>query len=113
MDAIFAVCATKKNREDRKNGLTFYCEYRNYRLMHLEPAKSIIERCGGPEVVAARTNRDPSRVYRWMHPKDKGGTGGTIPFQLVPTLIAVAAERGIALTADDFLPPTSVPTEAA
>jgi hypothetical protein len=93
--------------------LTQYCEYRNYVLMHLEPAKSIIEQCGGPEVVASRTNRDPSRVYRWMHPKDKGGTGGTIPFKLVPTLIAAAAERGIVLTADDFLPAPLSPTETA
>lgn len=70
----------------------------------LEPAASIIDRFGGPEAVQAITGADRTRVYRWTQPKGKGGTDGLIPFKHVPALIAAGRERGVQLSADDFLP---------
>lgn len=70
----------------------------------LEPAASIIDRFGGPEAVQQITGADRTRVYRWTQPKEKGGTDGLIPFKHVPTLIAAGRERGVKLSADDFLP---------
>lgn len=45
-----------------------------------------------------------TRVSNWARPKDAGGTGGTIPFKHVPALLDAAKARGVALSADDFLP---------
>lgn len=45
-----------------------------------------------------------TRVSNWARPKDAGGTGGTIPFKHVPALLEAAKTRGVALSADDFLP---------
>jgi hypothetical protein len=39
-----------------------------------------------------------------MRSKEAGGTGGTIPFKHVPGLLAAAHDRGLRLSADDFLP---------
>jgi len=39
-----------------------------------------------------------------MRSKKSGGTGGTIPFKHVPALLAAAHDKGLKLSADDFLP---------
>lgn len=70
---------------------------------HLEPARSIIGKIG-VDIVAQRTKTHVSQVYRWMYSKPRGGTGGLIPMRHIPALIAEAKERGIALSADDFIP---------
>lgn len=71
---------------------------------NLEPAHSIIQRLGGPEKVQAITGASRTRVYRWTQPRENGGTGGVIPFQHVPALIAAARAGDIPLSADDFIP---------
>ncbi|WP_246723514.1 hypothetical protein [Rhizobium sp. ARZ01] len=70
---------------------------------HLEPAKSIIAKIG-IEKVSEITGKHVSRVYRWMYPKDRGGTGGIIPQSDVPGLLAYARANEIEITANDFLP---------
>lgn len=72
--------------------------------MHLEPARSVILKFGGAEAGAEVTGKHLSRVYRWMYPRDRGGTGGLIPLQDAQKLLAVAATRGVALRPDDFFP---------
>ncbi|WP_374828713.1 hypothetical protein [Paenochrobactrum pullorum] len=74
----------------------------------MEPAKTIILCLGGSSSVAAIVGVHRTRVWNWMRPKEKGGTGGVIPFKHAPLLIAVAHQRGIDLTADDFLPPITL-----
>lgn len=71
---------------------------------HLEPAKSIIGKIG-IEKVAEITGKHPSRVYRWMYPKDRGGTGGLIPQSEAPTLLQYARANGIELSAEEFFAP--------
>lgn len=70
----------------------------------MEPAHSIIAKLGGDTQVASITGVHRTRVANWKRPKASGGTGGAIPFKHVPTLIAAAAERGIEMDANDFLP---------
>ena len=70
----------------------------------MEPARSIIQSLGGPNAVAEIAGVHRTRVSNWMRRKDAGGTGGMIPFKHVPALIEAASERGIPLSADDFLP---------
>ncbi|MCP5081098.1 MAG: hypothetical protein GY948_05310 [Alphaproteobacteria bacterium] len=74
---------------------------------HLEPARSILKAFErepdiGIDEVAEITGRDRTRVLRWMYPKDKGGTGGTIPSSSAQELYREAAQRKLPLKADDF-----------
>ena len=70
----------------------------------LDPARSIIASLGGPYAVRGITGRHLSRIYRWMYPKEAGGSGGLIPLTEARKLIDAAHARGVQLTADDFLP---------
>lgn len=80
---------------------------------HLEPARSIISRLGGVDTVAEATRRSRTRVFRWMYPQDRGGTGGLIPQREIPRLIELARSTGIELDANDFLPAQRVGEVAA
>lgn len=70
---------------------------------HLEPAKSILARVG-LENAARVTRKDLSRVYRWMYPPERGGTGGLIPQKHHRALLDYARSKRIDLAAEDFLP---------
>lgn len=69
---------------------------------HLEPAKSVIAKMGGADVVASITGKHVSRVYRWMHPKIRGGTGGFVPHEDAVKLLTAAPLRGVSLAPNDF-----------
>ena len=69
----------------------------------LEPAASIIDRFGGPDVVQEITGADRTRVYRWTQPKNKGGTDGVIPLRPAQKLWAYAQANGISIPSDAFL----------
>lgn len=70
----------------------------------MEPARTIIDRLGGPNKVATIAGVHRTRVSNWARTKESGGTGGVIPFKHVPALLAAAREAGFELSADDFLP---------
>jgi hypothetical protein len=70
--------------------------------MHLDPAKSILDRIGY-EAAAAVTGKHISRVYRWTYPTDRGGTGGVIPHADALKLLDHARANSIALTEADFM----------
>lgn len=70
---------------------------------HLDPAKTVIERVGGPEVASTVTGKHISRVYRWMYPKDRGGTGGFIPHEDSLKILAHAQAHDLPLEPGDFL----------
>lgn len=69
---------------------------------HLDPAKSVIAKIG-IEKVAVVTGKHVSRVYRWMYPKERGGTGGFIPPEDAKSLLAWARENDVALSPAEFL----------
>lgn len=54
---------------------------------------------------------DPSRIYRWMHPKEKGGTGGMIPSSAMPDVLKCARLSGVVLTEADLNPRATPSTE--
>ncbi|KQS95353.1 hypothetical protein [Rhizobium sp. Leaf386] len=70
---------------------------------YLEPAKSIVAKIGIPKC-AEITGKHVSRVYRWMAPREKGGTGGIIPFEDAATLIAHFEKNGIEFSHKEFFP---------
>lgn len=70
---------------------------------HLDPAKSIIAKIG-IDAVCDVTGKHVSRVYRWMYPKSRGGTGGLIPQSDAPALLAYAKQNGIDLSPAEFFP---------
>lgn len=70
----------------------------------MEPASTIIRTLGGPNKVAEIAGVHRTRVSNWKRSKEDGGTGGMIPFKHVPALLAAARDKGVDLSADDFLP---------
>lgn len=66
-------------------------------------AKQIIERFGGIDEVARITGRTKVSVYRWSHPKEKGGCAGFIPRAAALRLLAAAPEKGVQITGADFM----------
>lgn len=69
----------------------------------MEPAKTIIDKLGGCQAVAAACGLRHTGPWRWMQPKDsKGCTGGQIPAKYIPVLIEFGASKGVALTPNDF-----------
>lgn len=70
---------------------------------HLDPAKTIIGKIG-IEKVSELTGKHVSRVYRWMYPKERGGTGGFIPNADAPVLLAYAKKNKLKISASDFIP---------
>lgn len=75
----------------------------------MEPARTIIERFGGPAVVSQITGTAYTAPYRWQHAREKGGTGGLIPQKHHLRLLEHARANGIELSASDFLPVASGP----
>ena len=70
--------------------------------MEMDPAATIIDKCGGPEVVSKITGRHISNVYRWATPKDQGGTGGIIPTVPARLILAFAKRERLNITGLDF-----------
>lgn len=74
----------------------------------MNQAHCVIEKCGGGDfsrgvaIVAQITGVHSSRVHRWTYPKERGGTGGTIPAAHQQAILNGARERGIPLAPEDF-----------
>ena len=77
---------------------------------YLDPAHSIISKFSGPsgklgqgiDKVAEIVGRDRTRVYRWMLPIERGGTGGYIPRKASEMLVTYAKKRRIPVGPSDF-----------
>ena len=67
------------------------------------PAKHVIDKCGGHKAVAEMTGTSLTNVYRWTYPKANGGTGGLIPAKYQGPLLTAAKKGGIDLSAADFI----------
>lgn len=79
--------------------------------MAMEPAHTIIQRFGGPSVLAGILGVHRTRVSNWQRERAKGGTGGLVPQRYHPTLLEYARANGIELAATEFLPPAHVGDE--
>lgn len=77
---------------------------------YLNPAYGVIVRFGGPEgklsqgiaAVARITGSTESWVYRWMLPRQRGGTDGRIPSKAQGKLFEYARKKQVPLGAEDF-----------
>ena len=77
---------------------------------YLDPAHNVILKVAGPEgrladgikAVAKITGKSYTQVWRWMRPRDNGGTGGLIPSEHAQELLNWARKRRVSLVADDF-----------
>lgn len=74
-------------------------------------AQRVIDKFGGHRRLAAILNsidpkfsRNPTSLYRWTYPRERGGTAGVIPTSALPLIIKAARIEGIFLTAEDFYP---------
>lgn len=75
----------------------------------LTQADRIIVRFGGvanlvSALAAIGRPRTKVTVYRWNHPRSKGGCGGIIPSEALPDILAAARLEGILLSADELDP---------
>lgn len=93
---------------------------RRSHIARMEPARTIIEICGGVAAVADMTGRSEGRVRRWTFSKERGGTGGIIPAESQIALFNEACKRGIDLRPDHFfsaepisVAPPQTPEDAA
>lgn len=71
----------------------------------LNPAKNVIDICGGFSKVAEMVERSETRVRRWTYSREKGGTDGLIPSDCQVKLLKEAKRRKIALKPEHFFPP--------
>ncbi|WP_455475744.1 hypothetical protein [Bartonella sp. B17] len=63
----------------------------------------IINLLGGVRRVSQLLGVHRTRVYAWLRPVSKGGTGGRIPIRHIPTLLDEAERIGAPIKAEDFL----------
>lgn len=79
----------------------------------LQPAASVVAKCGGIEATARIVKRHRSVVNRWLLPRESGGTGGQVPMHHARILLRDVAE----LSESDFFagadPTPAEPSEAA
>lgn len=68
----------------------------------MTPAAKVIGKLGGPQKVARLVKINQSNVYRWQYPRERGGTGGTVPSQYQQKLLNYARRHGIDLDPSDF-----------
>ena len=69
---------------------------------HIDPAKTVIARMGGASRVSEITGRNIATVYRWMNPRERGGTDGIIPHEDARKLLECAEKNGLDLVHSDF-----------
>jgi hypothetical protein len=75
-------------------------------INHRTQAGRVIKKFKNARRLAALLGCDPSKVYRWNHPRKKGGTDGLIPSCAMPDVLRVARLEGIILTPEDLHPTT-------
>ncbi|WP_347311391.1 hypothetical protein [Defluviimonas sp. SAOS-178_SWC] len=79
----------------------------------LEPARTIIEICGGVAAVARITGRSEIRVRRWGYPKSRGGSDGLIPSDMQKLLMDHARKKKLPLEPAHFFPDGDTKGDAA
>lgn len=74
-------------------------------------AQNVIDKFGGARELA-RVLEDmcpekalnASTIYRWMYPREAGGSGGEIPVQHIKLIMRAARYAGILLRTEDLYP---------
>lgn len=67
------------------------------------PADRVIAAFKGVRATARVLNISSSTVSRWQKERDEGGTGGRVPTKHQATILRIAGERGLELTAEELI----------
>lgn len=67
------------------------------------PAERVIQAFHGVRATARALGRNPSSISRWRKSREEGGTGGRVPSNIQESVLVLARERGVALTAEDLI----------
>ena len=72
-------------------------------------ADRVIARFGNPYRLSRALKRggvirNAPAIYRWTYPRERGGTGGVVPAQMIAPIITAARLDGVLLTQDDLDP---------
>lgn len=67
------------------------------------PADRVITALGGVRATARALGLNSSSVSRWRFPPEKRGLSGRVPSIHQGTILRIARERGLALTAADLI----------
>ncbi len=75
-------------------------------------AERILRRFGGARRLAYILQtigrpRNFSTIYKWTYPKERGGTGGFIPYTSWNDILAAARAEGILISSEDMDPRSS------
>jgi hypothetical protein len=73
------------------------------RNVNVTPAEYVIRLFGGIRPLARYLDVEPSTVWRWRVPSDRGGADGRIPRDTQPRLLDLAKARGLDLKAEDLI----------
>lgn len=68
----------------------------------MQPARNVIEKCGGAKQVAFLAGCTTNWVYRWLLSREAGGTGGVVPQSARKKLLKAAKAGIVPLTPADF-----------
>jgi hypothetical protein len=69
-----------------------------------QQSSRIIDKFGGARRLAKLLGFEPSRVYKWTYPKEKGGTDGLVPAACIRAIQSLAELEGVVLTESDWAP---------
>jgi transposase-like protein len=69
----------------------------------MTPADIVISRFGGVRPLARLLGKDPSTIYRWKQPADRGGLDGRVPSAVQVRLLDLARKRGVELSPADLV----------
>ena len=67
-----------------------------------DPARSVVEKFGGPYELAGSLGLNPTAVYYWMWPKSDGGANGVIPLGKWEQILAAAKQKKVKLKLQDL-----------
>lgn len=70
-------------------------------MVWCEPAASLIEKLGGLSAVARALDVRDTTVQRWRLPKEKRGTGGSVPHWHIPKVIELGKSIGVKVRTED------------
>ena len=67
-------------------------------------AETVLAKFGGACRLAKLLGCSDSTVFRWTYPRANGGTDGIVPGKALRKVLAIAAARGVVITAQDLYP---------
>jgi DNA-binding transcriptional regulator YdaS (Cro superfamily) len=69
----------------------------------MSPAERVVQAFGSAHAVARALGLNPSSVVRWRLPREQRGLDGRVPSRHQATILRIARESGLHITADDLI----------